>query len=425
MLDINYVRKYPDIVKKNLEKRQDSEKVKLLEKLLKIDKSWRKVKLEVDNLRSKRNKINLEINAAKKAGKKVTTLVKEAKTIPKKLIESEDKLLELKKEINYSLMKLPNLLEASVPYGKDENDNKVVKKYGKKPKFTGFKPKDHIELLKKWKLAELDRAGKISGARWFFLQGKLARLELALMSYAADFLMKKDYNLIVPPHMICRKAYEGVVSLESFEEDLYKIDGEDLFCIATSEHPLVGQYMNFLIEEKLPLKLAGVSFCFRKEAGTHGKEDKGIFRVHQFAKIEQVIICYPEDSWELHEELKQNMLKFFESLELHFRIVNLCTADISTVSAKTYDLEAWMPAQGKYREMGSCSNCLSYQATRLNTKFVRDNKREYVHTLNSTCVAVERAMAAILENFQDKKGVIQLPKVLHKYCGFKKIGGSK
>lgn len=421
MLDINYIRKYPDLVKKNLKKRDDKEYLKLFEKLQEIDEKWRKEKQKVDKLRSKRNQLSLEINSKKKQGKKVTAIVKEAKAMPKKIETADKKLEKLRNEIKKCLLRIPNLLEPSVPIGKDENDNKLVKKYGTKPKF-GFKPLDHVDLMKKWKLINLERAAKISGARWYFLLGKLARLELALLSYAADFLMKKGYLLTIPPYMINKKAYEGVLSLEDFAKDIYKIEGEDLYCIATSEHPLVAQYMNEAIEQKLPIKLAGISTCFRKEAGTHGKDDKGIFRVHQFNKAEQVIICTPEESWELHEELLENMAEFFKSLGLHFRVMNLCTADISLVSAKTYDLEVWLPGQDKYREAGSCSNCLSYQSIRLNIKFIKENKREYAHTLNSTCVAIGRALIAILENFQDKNGVIQIPAILHKYCGFKTIG---
>ena len=239
-------------------------------------------------------------------------------------------------------------------------------------------------------------------------------------------MMKKGYQLTVPPYMINRKAYEGVTSLDDFEEVLYKIEKEDLYCIATSEHPMVSQFMNEALEEaELPIKVAGVSPCFRKEAGTHGKDDKGIFRVHQFNKVEQVIICTPEESWELHEELMKNMAEFFESLGLHFQIVNICTGDIGIVAAKKYDLEAWLPGQERYREMCSCSNCTSYQAVRSNIKFIRENKREYAHTLNSTCAAIGRALVAILENFQDKNGVVQIPTVLQKYCGFKTIGGEK
>ncbi len=425
MLDINYIRQFSDLVRKNLEKRQDKEKLKLFDKLLKLDDKWRKLKQETDDLRARRNKISQEINKAKKIGKSAVKFVKEAKELPLKLEKQEKKTNNIKEEMTKILLAIPNLLAEDVPCGESDEDNKEVKKFGKKKEFN-FKILDHVELMKKWDLADLERAAKISGARFYFLKGKLAKLEMALLNYAADFLMKRKYTLIVPPQMINKQAYQGVLSMEDFEQDIYKIENEDLYCIATSEHPLVSQYMDDVFNEnELPIKIAGNSLCFRKEAGTHGKEDKGIFRVHQFSKIEQVAICIPEESWALHEELLKNMTEFFETLGMHFRIINLCTGDISQVSAKTYDLEVWMPAQKKYRELGSCSNCLSYQATRLNIKFIRDNKRLFVHTLNSTCVASERALAAILENFQDEKGVIQIPKILHQYCGFKTIGGKQ
>lgn len=423
MLDINYIRQYPDVVRKNLERRQESDKIKLLDKLLKTDEKWRKAKQEIDEIRGRRNKISQEINKAKKEGKNACKIVKEAKELPKKLELAEKKLEKLHKEVKENLMRLPNLLEASVPYGKDETENKIEKTYGKKPQFD-FKPLDHLELIKKWGLADLERAAKISGARFYFLLGKLARLELALLSYAADFMTQKKYLLTIPPYMINKKAIEGVTSLDDFEDVLYKIEKEDLYCIATSEHPLISQFSGEIFEENtLPKKITGVSTCFRKEAGTHGKDDKGIFRVHHFKKIEQVIICTPEESRDFHEELLNNVIEFFESLEIPFQIVNICTGDLGIVAAKKYDLEAWLPGQGRYREMASCSNCISYQAVRSNIKFIRKNQRIPVHTLNSTCTAIERTLVAILENFQDKKGIIHIPKILHKYCGFKTIGG--
>ncbi|RLE47317.1 serine--tRNA ligase [Candidatus Woesearchaeota archaeon] len=423
MLELNYIREYPDIVRKNLEKRQEPDKIKLLDKLLKTDEKWRALKKKTDELRARRNKLSKEINEAKKKNKDATTLLKEAKEIPKELEKTEKELEKLQAKVKDCLMRIPNLLEPSVPYGKDDTENVTIREVGEKPKFD-FEPLDHVALMEKWGLADLERAAKISGARFYFILGKLARLELALLSYAADFLMKRGFLLTSPPYMINKKAYEGVTSLDDFEDELYKIEGEDLYCIATSEHPLISQFRDEILEEdELPKKLAGISPCFRKEAGTHGREDKGIFRVHQFNKVEQIILCKPEESIAFFDELLKNIEDFFQSLGIPYRIVNICTGDIGIVAAKKYDLEGWMPGQNKYRELGSCSNCTSYQAVRSNIKFLRKNKREYVHTLNNTCVATERALVAILENFQDENGVVHIPEVLQKYCGFKTIGG--
>ncbi len=362
-----------------------------------------------------------EINQYKKEGKDAKQLFDDAKNLPKKLEESDKNLQETQNQINYYLMRMPNVLQESVPEGKDANDNKVVKLSGEKPKFD-FAPQSHVDLLVKRKLIDLERAAKISGARFYFLKGKLALLELAILKYAIDFMTERGYEFTVPPNMMLHDAYDGVVDVEAFEEMLYKIDGEELFLIATSEHPLTAQFMNEVLEVKeLPQKLVGLSPCYRKELGAHGKDTKGIFRVHQFNKVEQIIICKPEESVHHHEELKKNVEDFFESLGLHFRTVVLCSGDIGKVSSKTYDVEVWMPVQDTYRELASCSNCTSYQSTRSNIRYQEGQERKFVHTLNSTCVPTTRTLVAIVENFQNKKGEILIPKALHKYCGFKKI----
>ena len=313
MLELNYIREYPDIVRKNLEKRQEPDKIKLLDKLLKTDEKWRALKKKTDELRARRNKLSKEINEAKKKNKDATTLLKEAKEIPKELEKTEKELEKLQAKVKDCLMRIPNLLEPSVPYGKDDTENVTIREVGEKPKFD-FEPLDHVALMEKWGLADLERAAKISGARFYFILGKLARLELALLSYAADFLMKRGFLLTSPPYMINKKAYEGVTSLDDFEDELYKIEGEDLYCIATSEHPLISQFRDEILEEdELPKKLAGISPCFRKEAGTHGREDKGIFRVHQFNKVEQIILCKPEESIAFFDELLKNIEDFFQS----------------------------------------------------------------------------------------------------------------
>ncbi len=422
MLDINYVRQYPDVVRENLRKRQVPEYLVFLDTLLKQDELWRGLKAKVDQARARRNKVSLEINAAKKAGKDASKLIKEAADIPKIIAEAEKELTELQGKIMTCLLKIPNLMHESVPYGKDETGNKVVKTVGKKPSFK-FTPLSHVDLIQKHGWADLERAAKISGARWYFLKGDLAVLDLALVQYAMEFLRKKGFTPVIPPFMMSHAAYNGVVSLDDFENVMYKVQGEDLYAIATSEHPLTAMYMDEVLDEAaLPAKLAGYSTNFRKEAGAHGKDQKGIFRVHQFNKVEQVVMCKPEESWHFHEELLKNAVEFFESLGLHFQVVNVCTGDLGSIAAKKYDIEAWFPVQKAFREVVSCSNCTNYQAVRSNIRYQHDQERHFVHTLNSTCVATSRALVAILENFQNADGSVEIPKVLQKYTGFKTMG---
>ncbi len=419
MLDINYIRQYPDVVRENLRKRQVPEYLVYLDAVLKNDELWRGLKVKLDQARAKRNKISEEINSAKKAKKDASKLIKEAAELPKVIAQAEKELADLHDKIRVCLFKVPNLLHESVPYGKDDSENVVVKTIGKKPSFK-FTPLSHVDLLEKNGWADFERAAKISGARWYFLKGDLVLLELALVRYALDFMRKKGFTPIIPPFMMSQKAYEGVVSLEDFETVMYKVQAEDLYAIATSEHPLIAMYNDEVLDESmLPIKMAGFSTNFRKEAGAHGRDQKGIFRVHQFNKVEQIVICRPEESWHFHEELLKNAVEFFESLGLHLRVVNVCTGDLGIIAAKKYDVEAWYPVQNAFREVVSCSNCTAYQSVRSNIRYQHGQERHFVHTLNSTCVAVSRALVAILENFQREDGGVDVPKVLQDYVGFK------
>lgn len=421
MLDIELIRKNPELIRKNLQKRNDPEKLKLLDDVKKNDEQWRKLKGEIDQLRAERNSISEKINEAKKAGKDIKKLVEKAKSIPQEIAQKEAEAEKIRTLLNDQMLRMPNLLHDSVPLGKTDADNVTIKTFGKKPAYK-FPLKSHTDLIVDLGIADLERAAKISGARFWFLKCEGALLDLALQRYAVDFMLKKGYTLLIPPLMIKRKPYEGVTSLGDFEEMLYKIDGDDEYLIATSEHPLTAMFMDEILEEKdIPIKLIGISPCFRKEAGAHGKDTKGIFRGHQFTKVEQIIICKPEDSWKYHEELIKNAREFFETLGLHGRQVNICTADIGTVAAKKYDLEAWMPVQNTFREVVSCSNCTDYQSRRLNIYYRTTEGNKLVHTLNSTCVATSRALAAIIENFQLKDGSIKVPKVLVPYMNKIKI----
>lgn len=426
MLDIRWFRQNPDAVRQDLAKRKDTEKMGWVDALLEKDSRYRELKQQADGLRQRRNQLTEQVCELKKAKKDASSLIEEAKALPAQIQHHEAELTELAEQIQFYRMRLPNVLHESVPYGGGEHDNVTVREWGKKKKFE-FPLKSHVDLLESLDLADVPRAARASGARFWYLKTELTLLDLAVMRLGVDILLERGFQIIHPPFMLHRKPYEGVTDLADFEDVMYKIEGEDLYLIATSEHPLAALHMDeVLSENQLPLRYAGVSACFRKEAGAHGKDTKGIFRGHQFNKIEQFVFCRPEESWKIHEELIKNAEAIFKKLEIPYRVCNICTGDIGTVAAKKYDLEAWMPAQGVYREMVSCSNCTSYQAVRLNARFERTTgkdkgEREYLHTLNSTMVATPRALVALLENFQRKDGSVKIPKALHPYLPFKEI----
>jgi seryl-tRNA synthetase len=425
MLDIKFVRENPDVVRDDLRKRKDEEKLSWVDDLLSKDEQWRQLKGATDQLRSQRNKLSMQVNEVKKAGGDIKPILEEVKKIPERIKESEERMQELEKGIKHILMRLPNIMHESVPYGPDETGNEVVRAFGTRPEFS-FEPKNHTDIIESLGIVELERAAKIAGSRFYFLKGDLAMLDFALQMHAMSFMAEKGYTPIVPPHMMNRDAYEGVTSLADFEDTLYKIEGEDLHLIATAEHPLTAMYKDEVIDAaSLPIKLVGISPSYRKEAGSHGKEEKGIWRVHQFTKVEQIIICRPDQSWVFHEELITNAIQFFESLGLHFQQINICTGDLGIVAAKKYDLEAWIPSVSQFKEVVSASNCTAYQAVRLNIKYREGNENRWVHTLNSTCVATSRALVAILEQNQQADGSVLVPEVLRKYMGKERITPAK
>lgn len=421
MLDIKFIREHPDAVRNDLKKRKDSEKLNWFEDLVTKDTEYREMLVEAEGLRKKRNIISEEINALRKQGKDIKEKVAESKLLPAKIKEIEDKITNVKEKVDFYLMRLPNVLHESVPYGADDKDNVTVKEHGKIPK-KDFELKPHGELIVDLGIGDFDQAAKVSGRGFYYLKGDLALLEQALFRLAVDHLVKKSYTLIHPPIMLGKEAYSGVTDLADFESVMYKIDGEDLYLIATSEHPICAMLKDKVFTEaELPLKAVGFSPCFRKEIGGHGVDTKGIYRVHQFYKIEQFVFCKPEDSWKFHEEIRQNAEELFQALELPYRVISICTGDIGIVAAKKYDIEVWMPRQNKYGEVVSCSNCTAYQAVRSNIRYEKkDGNREYIHTLNSTAIATTRAMVAILENFQNKDGSVDIPKVLQPYMAGKK-----
>jgi len=422
MLDIKLVRESPEKVKESLRKRGLTERLAEVDRLLQLDAEWRRLQAETDQLRKKRNEVTSAIAEARKKRSDTSVLMKEAEAIPEKTKILETRIGEERAKIDQILLNLPNIIHDSVPFGEDEDDNVEVKKWGTVPKFA-YKTLDHIDLGLKRGLIDIEKAGRVAGARFYYLKEDLVRLNHSLIRYGLDFVSRKGFQLYQPPYFLRRDIIAGAVALSDFEDMIYKVEGEDLYLIPTAEHSLLALHNDDIIDQpSLPLRYAGISPCFRKEAGAHGRDTKGIFRVHQFEKVEMFIFSTPDDSWKLHEELLQNVEEFFQSLKLPYRVVNVCTGDLGTVAAKKYDLEGWMPGQGKYRELASCSNCTSYQAVRSKVRYREKPSlpTKYAHTLNSTLVATERAIVAIMENNQTRDGMIEIPRVLQDYMNGQK-----
>ncbi len=430
MLDIKLIRETPDVVRANLERRQQPEKMELLDQVIAADRRWRELTAKANQLRKRRNEVSQDIAQALKAGKDASSLKSEASRIPEEIKLVETELDERQVFVKNGLMRLPNLLHESVPYGKDDKDNVVVKVWGEPPRF-GFSPSSHAELSQNLGIADFERAAKVTGTGFYYLRNELALLDYSVMRYAMDLLLSRGYSLIEPPYMIRRSFYEGVTDLADFENVMYKIDDAEnvkdpLYLIATSEHSMGAMLKDEILNsDQLPIKMCGVSPCFRREIGSHGKYTRGIFRVHQFNKIEQFIFCLPEQSWALHEELQKNSEALYEGLGIHYRVVNVCTGDIGSIAAKKYDTEAWM-ADGEYREVGSNSNCTDYQARRLNVRYrIKEGQAPvgFTHTLNNTAIATSRTMIMIMEQYQQEDGTIKVPKALQKYMGMEVIEG--
>ena len=417
MLELSYIRENPQAVEADLKKRRDSEKLKWLSDLLERDKQWRALKREADDLRASRNTFTKRIQEGKTKKEDVKPLIEEAKAIPQKIKDKETLMEQLREKIDYYLMRLPNILHESVPVGAGEQDNPVIREWGVKRKLD-FELKHHGQAGVDLDVADFERAVKISGAGFYFLKGDLALLDFALQNLAIRMLVERGFTLIEPPLLMRRKPYEGVTDLADFENVMYRLDGEDLYLIATSEHAMGAMLMGETLNaDALPIKLCGVSPCFRKEIGAHGKYTKGLFRVHQFNKVEQFIFCLPEQSWGLHEELQRNSEQLYQGLGLHHRVVNVCTGDIGSIAAKKYDTEVWM-ADGEFREVGSNSNCTDYQARSLGVRYrLKEGQvpAGFVHTLNNTALATSRTMIAIFEQCQQEDGSIKVPEALLKY----------
>ena len=416
MLDPKIIRDKPDLIKEMLRDRAvDFD----LEKMLELNKVRKEMMYKSDELKQKRNQMSTKIATEKKAGNDASELLQQMSQISTELDDMENQRKTTEVDYQKLSFSIPNMIHDSVPRGVDGTFNKQVRTWGDIPKFD-FEVKDHIDLGLGLDIMDLERASKTAGARFYYLKGGLVKLGQALTAFALDFISKKNYDLIQPPYMINRQSMEGAVIADDFEEVIYKVQDEDLFLIGTSEHAIASMHYDEILEgSKIPLRYASISPCFRKEAGAHGKDQKGIFRVHQFEKVEQFVFCRPEESWDEHEKMIQTTEEFYQKLEIPYKLMLLSSGDMGKVSAKTYDLEAWMAGQNAYREIVSCSNCLDYQSRRLKIRFREKSNEDtkYIHTLNSTLVAIERTMVAILENNQTKDGLVHVPKVLQKYFG--------
>ena len=419
MLDPKLIKEKPEVIKDMLKARSVEFD---LEGLIDSNQKRREFITKTDELRKKKNQVALNISEKKKKGEDISSILTEMKSVSEQLSKLEVDQNNIEKKYLKLATSIPNLIHESVPIGEDDESNKEIKKWGNIPEFD-FKIKDHIDISEDLDLVDLERAAKVAGARFYYLKNDLVRLNQALINFGLDFLREKGYSVVQPPYMINRESMEGAVIAEDFEEVIYKIDNQDLYMIGTSEHAMAAMHSKEIIEGKdIPKKYAGISPCFRKEAGAHGRDQKGIFRVHQFDKIEQFVFSKPEDSWKEHEKLLSIAEEFYQKLEIPYRVMLLSTGDTGNISAKTYDIEAWMAGQNAYREIVSCSNCLEYQARRLKIRF-RDKTNEdtqYVHTLNSTLIATTRVLVAIMENFQTKDGHIRIPEVLQGYMGNQK-----
>lgn len=415
MLDPRLLKENPTAVREMLVRRNITSFP--IEELLTLYKQRSELITRTQELRQKKNTLSELIAGRKNTKQDASVELNQMKEISASLNQTESDMVKTEERFRRLMLLLPNMLHESVPLGKDEHDNVVVRESSVPRKFS-FKPLDHIELATTLDLIDIERAAKISGARFYFLKNDLVMMNFALIRFAIDFLSEHGYVPIQPPFMIRKEPMSGAVILGDFEEVIYKIESEDLYMIGTSEHAIASMHMDEILDgKKLPIKYAGISPCFRKEAGAHGKDMKGIFRVHQFEKVEQFVYCKPEDSWKEHEKMLALAEEFFKRLGIPFRVVLLSSGDTGKISAKTYDIEGWIAGQNAYRELVSCSNCLDYQARRLAIRF-RDKTNDetrLVHTLNSTLVATERTMVALLENYQTSKGSIEIPEVLQCY----------
>ena len=420
MLDIKFIRENQKLVKDNIKKKFQNDKLKLVDEVIDKDQKYRTLLQQVEKLRHKRNVVTKEINDLKKQGKDIKAKLKEAKAIPEKIKAKDEKINQLKSEIRDLLFRIPNIIHKSVPIGKDDGENVEREKIGKPKKFS-FPVKSHVDICESLGVADFNSSARVSGKGFYYLKGDLALLNQALIRFGIDFMVKKGYLFVEPPLMIREQILNGVFSHEEIEELSYKVEDEDLFLIATSEHPLIGMFINQTVnKEELPIKMSGYSQCFRKEVGSHGIDEKGLYRTHQFNKVEMVTLCEPKESYKHYEDMLDLTKQIFKKLGIPTRVLEFCSGDLPDLKAKSADLEAWSPRRKQYFEIGSVTNMEAAQARRLNIKATDGREKYHVHTLNNTAIATSRAMVAILENYQNKDGSVTIPKALQPYMNGKK-----
>jgi len=419
MLDLKFVRENPDLVKENIKKKFQDSKLPLVDEVIELDKKNRAAKQEADNLRNERNKISKSIGALMAQGKK-----EEAEEMKKKVAEFSARQAELEKmeeeltaQVKKIMMIIPQMIDPSVPIGKDDSCNVEIQKYGE-PVVPDFEIPYHTEIMEKFSGIDLDAARKVAGNGFYYLMGDIARLHSAVISYARDFMIGRGFTYCVPPFMIRSDVVTGVMSFAEMENMMYKIEGEDLYLIGTSEHSMIGKFIDTINkEESLPYTLTSYSPCFRKEKGAHGIEERGVYRIHQFEKQEMIVICKPEDSMQWYDKLWQNTVDLFRSLDIPVRTLECCSGDLADLKVKSCDVEAWSPRQKKYFEVGSCSNLGDAQARRLQIRVTGENGKYFAHTLNNTVVAPPRMLIAFLENNLQADGSVRIPEVLRPYMG--------
>lgn len=422
MLDIRFIRENQDLIKENLKRKNKEDRSVLVDQILKKYEESIQIKKEAESLRHKRNELSLQINELVKQKKDASKVIKQVKEVPEKIKSLEEKKEKIDSEIAEYISKIPNIMHKSVPLGENETKNKVIKKWGKIPNFK-FPVKNHVELGENLGLLDFEASAKTSGNGFYYLKGDLALLNQALVRFTIDFMKKKKYTYIEPPLMVSKKVAAAAGDLNAFKLALYKIENEDYFMIPTAEHAVLGMLSNQSIQEtKLPLKFFAYSMCFRKEIGSHGINEKGLWRTHQFNKVEQFIFCHPKDSWKYYEELRKNSEEIWQKLKIPYRVLEMCSGDLGDWKARSEDIEAYRPTTKDYGEVGSLSNCTDFQARDLDIKLVDKNGEKLVlHTLNNTAIATSRALVVIMENYQQKDGSIKVPAVLQPYMNKLKI----
>lgn len=419
MIDIKLIRENPELVKENIKKKFQDEKLELVDEVKKLDEDYRALRVRADELRGRRNTISKEIGQLMKQGlkDKAEEVKAEVAKIAKEIEESEVKEIELEAAIKKIMMVIPNIVDPSVPVGKDDSENVEIEQFGTKREFD-FEIPYHVDIMEKLDGIDLDSARKTSGNGFYYLKGDIARLHSSILSYARDFMINRGYTYYIPPFMIRSDVVTGVMSFSEMENMMYKIEGEDLYLIGTSEHSMIGKFIDTIIDEnELPQKLTSYSPCFRKEVGAHGIEERGVYRIHQFEKQEMIIVCKPEDSMNYYNEMWKNSVDFFLSMDIPVRTLECCTGDLADLKVKSCDVEAWSPRQKKYFEVGSCSNLGDAQARRLKIRIKGEKGNYFAHTLNNTVVAPPRMLIAFLENNLNADGSINIPKALQPYMG--------